>query len=678
MTGQPEIGTTERGTSSRDPRRCETICPLLVLFIAAGFLVVSAVLTSCHSQPARTAGKRVLVLGIDGLDPLIAERLMRRGELPNFTVLKERGDFKRLASSIPPLSPVAWSNFITGTDPGSHGIFDFIHRDPALLEPYLSTSRAEGPSRTIRLGGWIFPLTGGKVELLRRGKAFWEILAARGIPATINGIPANFPPVGSAARSLSGMGTPDIQGTYGTFSFFTDAPPEDAEDLSGGQLFPVVAVDHRVEAALDGPANTFREGGGTARVDFVVSIDPEHPVAKIVIQDEEIILNQGEWSDWVRVEFPLIPFLKSVTGICRFYLKEAHPHFKLYVTPINLDPRAPALPISTPSSYARELAGAIGPFYTQGMPEDTKALNGRILDEREFLAQTRSVLTERLAMLDYELKRFHAGVLFFYLSSPDPIQHMFWGPMDSDHPAHDRTAGVLYGGTIKAVYQEMDRILGRALTEVDDRTTLIVMSDHGFAPFYRYFNLNTWLKDNGYLALMAGAEREESSLFQNVDWQRTRAYGLGLNALYLNLQGRERMGVVPPHERTTLRDEIALRLLKIRDPATRRHVVSRVYKSSEVYSGPYVESAPDLIVGYNRGYRASSKTALGKIPGELFGDNREKWSGDHAMAAELVPGVLFSNKKVKVPDPTLPDLTVTILAEFGIQPEEGMRGRPIF
>jgi len=620
----------------------------------------------------------VLVLGIDGLDPLIVERLMEQGKLPNFTVLKARGDFRRLASSVPPLSPVAWSNFITGMDPGGHGIFDFIHRDPATLAPYLSTSRAEGPGKTIRVGGWLFPLTGGKIELLRRGRAFWELLAKKGIPTAINGIPANFPPVESAARSLSGMGTPDIQGTYGTFSFFTDTPPEHAEDLSGGQVFPVMVVNHRVEAALHGPANTFREEGGTATVDFVVRIDPEHPVAKIVIQDQEILLNEGEWSEWVRVKFPLIPFLKSVTGICRFYLKEAHPHFQLYVTPINLDPQAPALPISTPPSYAKDLASELGLFYTQGMPEDTKALNGHILDEAEFLAQARIVLGERLAMLEYELKRFRSGFLFFYLSSPDPLAHMFWAPMDRDHPAHEQTGGIRYGGTIESVYQEMDRVLGRVLAEVDDRTTLIVMSDHGFAPFYRYFNLNTWLKENGYLTLMDEAEPGERSLFHSVDWQRTRAYGMGLNALYLNLQGRERMGIVPPQEKAGLMEEIARKLLNVRDPITGRSVIARVYKASEVYSGPYVERAPDLIVGYNRGYRASNKTALGELPKELFGDNMEKWSGDHAMAAELVPGVVFSNKKIKVTDPKLADLTVTILAEFGLQPDEGMGGRPIF
>ena len=678
MSLQPERGSSDKGVSSRSRARCWVISRRLFVAGGAALLVALPVVSSCHRGPAQTGGKRVLVLGMDGLDPLIVERLMQQGKLPNFALLKERGDFRRLATSVPPLSPVAWSSFITGMDPGGHGIFDFIHRDPASVAPYLSTSRVEPPGKVIRLRGWLFPLSGGRVELLRRGKAFWELLAAKGIPTTINGIPANFPPVESSAQSVSGMGTPDIQGTYGTFAFFTDAPPEDAEDISGGQIFPVTVTDHRVDATLLGPINTFREGGGTATIGFVVMIDPEHPVAKIVIQDREILLNQGEWSEWVRVEFPLIPFLKRVSGICRFYLKEVHPDFKLYVTPINLDPEAPALPISTPASYAKDLARAIGLFYTQGMPEDTKALNGHILDEEEFLAQARTVLAERLAMLEHELKRFRAGLLFFYISSPDPIQHMFWGPMDTSHPAHEQTASNKYGGAIEAVYREMDRILGRALAEADNRMTLIVMSDHGFAPFYRYFNLNTWLKDNGYLALMSGRGRGESSLSQGVDWQRTRAYGLGLNALYLNLRGRERTGIVPPDQKAGLLDEIARRLLHVRDPVTGRPIVFRVYKASEVYAGSQVESAPDLIVGYNRGYRASSKTALGEIPEGLVGDNTEKWSGDHAMAAELVPGVVFSNRKIKVPDPALIDLTVTILSEFGLEAGEGMRGRRIF
>jgi predicted AlkP superfamily phosphohydrolase/phosphomutase len=521
-------------------------------------------------------------------------------------------------------------------------------------------------------------LTGGKVELLRKGKAFWEILAANGIPTSIFGIPANFPPVESEARSLSGMGTPDIQGTYGIFSFYTDDPPQNSEEISGGEIFPVRVVNHRVKAKLHGPINVFRKSRGTAKIDFLVRIDPENPVAKVVIQGKEVLLNEGEWSDWVEVDFPLIPFLKSSSGICRFYLKETHPHFKLYVSPINLDPLAPGLPISTPPSYTRRLAKAVGRFYTQGMPEDTKAYNAGILNEKEFIAQSRIVLAEREAILDYELKRFRTGLLFFYFFAVDPISHMFWWAMDPDHPAREQSGGSSYANAVDEVYQEMDRVLGRVLAALDQRTTLIVMSDHGFAPFYRHFNLNTWLRDNGYLAHARDRVPGAQNLLTSVDWARTRAYGIGLNGLYLNLRGREPEGTVSGDEKEGLMDEISRKLLDVRDPFTGRQVIFRVYKSSEVFSGAHAGEGPDLIVGYNRGFRASNKTALGEIPEELFGDNIHKWSGDHAMAAELVPGVVLSNRKIKAPDPALADLTVTILAEFGIKPLKGMKGKSIF
>ncbi len=651
---------------------------LALLLAATTFAGSVLVLTSCRRGSAMTGQRRVLVLGIDGFDPLIAERLMEQGKLPNFSRLKERGGFEKLATSVPPLSPVAWSNFITGMNPGGHGIFDFIHRDPKTLTPYLSTSRVEPPKRTIRLGSWIFPLSSGKVELLRRGKAFWELLADKGIPAVVNGIPANFPPVESEALSLSGMGTPDIQGTYGTFSFFTDSPPPNADEISGGQVFPVAVVNHQVEAALQGPNNSFRAGGGAATVDFTVSVDPESPVAKISIQGKELILKEREWSDWVRVEFKIVPLLKSVTGICRFYLKEVHPHFKLYVTPINLDPVAPALPISTPPGYARKLSREVGLFYTQGMPEDTKALNGGVFNEADFLTQAQIVLHERLAMLQDELQRFRSGLLFFYISTTDPMGHMLWAAMDENHPGHGVSEDAKYGGAIENLYQQIDRVLGTVLGKIDDKTTLIVMSDHGFAPFYRYFNLNTWLKENGYLVLQGAPGPEIDSIFQSADWKQTRAYGLGLNGLYINLYGRERAGSVAPSEKEKLEDEIIQKLLAVRDPLNGNRVIARVYKASEVYSGNYVGRAPDLIIGYNRSYRISSKSALGELQKEALGNNMEKWSGDHAMAAELVPGVLFTNRKIKVSNPSLTDLTVTILAEFGIKPEKGMMGRPIF
>lgn len=628
-----------------------------------------------HSKvSAGATKKRILILGFDGMDPQILERLVQDGKLPNFLNLMKTGDYKPLKTSIPPQSPVAWSNFITGMNPGGHGIFDFIHRDPQTMTPYLSTSKTESSQKTIRMGNWVIPLSSGKVTLLRHGKSFWEALEENGISTTIFRVPANFPPVATAAYQLSGMGTPDIQGTYGTFSFYTDEGIDPYGEVSGGKVFPVKVVDHKVQAKLWGPRNSYKTDMPQSSIDFEIFMDPENPVAKITVQGRQVLLNQGEWSDWVRVKFKIIPLFQSVNGICRFYLKEAHPHFKLYVTPINIDPASPALPISTPEDYSEELSREIGPFYTQGIPEDTKALSGNVLDDGEFLQQTKFALDEELRMFDYELSRFKSGLLFFYFGRVDQVGHMFWRTMDPNHPAYDPTTP--YHHVIEDTYREMDDILGKALKKMDDKTTLIVLSDHGFAPFYRAFNLNTWLKNESYASLIDDSEGE---LLQNVDWTKTRAYGLGFNGLYVNFRGRETKGIVQPGiEREALLEEISKKLLALRDPETGKQVISKIYKAEEVYTGPYVKSAPDLILGYNRGYRASWETVLGKFPKALLRDNHEKWSGDHLMEADLVPGILLTNKKVKANNPALYDLAPTILAEFGIPKQDGMIGRGLF
>ena len=647
---------------------------VIFLIIGLGFLVLVSGCSEGKGSSEATTNK-VLVLGFDGMDPKILKTLVEEGKLPNFEHLMKTGDFKPLTTSMPPQSPVAWANFITGMNPGGHGIFDFIHRDPATMIPYLSTSKTESADKTISIGSWIIPLSSGKVTLLREGRAFWEYLEEKGIPTTIFRVPANFPPADTKmpVYQLSGMGTPDIQGTYGTFSFYTDKPEEYSDEISGGKVFPIRVINNSFDARLPGPKNTLKKGSPETAVGFKVFIDPENPVAKIVIDGQEIILKQGEWSDWVTVNYKIIPLLKSVSGIARFYLKEVRPHFRMYVSPVNIDPSAPALPISTPEDYSEELAREIGPFYTQGIPEDSKALSENVLDDGEYYEQSNIVLDEELKMFDRELKRFKSGLLFFYFGRTDQLAHMFWRTMDPNHPAYDPNSK--YRRVIEQTYIDMDQVLGKALKSIDKNTTLIVLSDHGFAPFYRAFNLNTWLKNEGYASL---TDDEEGDFFHNVDWSTTRAYGAGFNGLYLNLYRREAQGIVQPWEREALLEEISGKLLKIRDPKTGEQVITRVYRAEEIYSGPFVKDAPDLIIGYNKGYRASWETVLGKFPKALIRDNDQKWSGDHLIEADLVPGVLLSNKKIEAERPALYDLAPTILAEFGIPKGEGMVGNSVF
>jgi len=633
-----------------------------------------ALLTSCRWNPLPTesSARKMIILGIDGMDPLILKRLMDEGKLPHFKRLETEGGFRPLATTTPPQSPVAWSTFITGTNPGGHEIYDFIHRDPATMQLYFSTSKAEPAERVIRFGDWIFPLSAGKVTLLRQGKSFWEILEDRGVPATIVRIPANFPPVDTSALQLSGMGTPDLQGTYGTFAFYTDVP-EQYQGVSGGTLFPVRVEQQRVNAKLVGPRNDFRKNGPASTLDFSVFVDARHPVIQIEVDGQRVQLAEKQWSDWLPVSFELALFVPRVRGVCRFYLKEVRPHFKLYVSPINIDPASPALPISTPNSYSAELQDHLGMFYTQGIPQDTKALASEVFDDGEFLQQAHFVFEEELKMLNYHLARFKEGLLFLYFGTVDQLSHTFWRSFDTQHPAHE--PGNRYAGVIEDAYRKMDGALAALLEKVDAQTTLLVLSDHGFAPFYRAFHLNSWLRSQGYVSLLDFSEGE---MLQNVDWKNTRAYATGFNLLYLNLRGREKEGIVSyGAEQQALLAELTTRLLALRDPINGEAVVTRVDRGLDVYPGEAAGTVPDLVVGYNRGYRASWETALGKFPREILRDNTEKWSGDHLIAADWVPGVILSNRKVVAPNASLLDIAPTVLAEFEIAQPDAMNGRSV-
>ncbi len=637
-------------------------------------------LPSCRSAHADWhRDQRLIILGIDGMDPQLLRQFMREGKMPNFARLAAQGDFRQLTTSIPPQSPVAWSNLITGMNAGGHGIFDFIHRDPKTLDLYFSASRVEGPKHSIHLGNWEIPLGGGSAEQLRKGEAFWQILDQHGIPNTIFRIPSNFPPVPAKGKTLSGMGTPDLRGTYGTFSFYTDDPLAVPGAVEGGQIIPVQVENSRVTANLIGPNNTFRKGLPPATEPFSVAVDPLEAVAKIAVQGQDFVLREGEWSDWVRIEFQLIPFFGNVKGMCRFYLKQAHPRFQLYVSPINLDPADPALPISTPSSYSRLLSDETGEFYTQGISEDTKSLSDGVLDDNEYLQQARTVLAEHRRIFDAEFPKFKQGVFFFYFSSIDLNSHMFWRLMDPRHPEYDPALAAQNGSAIESFYEQMDQVLGEVLPRLDRQTTLLVLSDHGFAPYYRSFNLNTWLLNHGYIRLKADANPDPNLPFANVDWTQTRAYGLGLNGLYLNLKGREAHGIVEPGSSAEkLMAEIRDKLLAVRDPKTDLPVITRMDIASEVYQGPYARSGPDMLVGYNRGYRAGWKTILGAFPPEELEDNTNPWSGDHCMDYTLVPGVLLSNHKIVAETPALTDIAPTILSEFGIARAKGMIGQSVF
>ena len=631
------------------------------------FFTILAIIASACGVDDRSYDQGMIVIGIDGMDYALSRKLIDEGRLPNLARLEQMGGFQALGTSVPPQSPVAWSNFITGLDSGGHGIYDFIHRNPETMDPYLSTSKPIEPSRTLKFGKWDIPLSGGGMELLRHGTPFWEVLEGHGIPTTIIRMPANFPPSGSAYRELSGMGTPDVLGTPGYYSFYTTMPERITANTEA--LIERVQVrDGIVEAELLGPPNPLLIESEDLKAPFTVYVDDEYLVAKIVVGQEEFILQQGEWSEWVPVEFEMIPYVQSINATARFFLREIRPEFELYVSPINLDPVAPLMPISTPVGYATELAEATGRFYTQGMPEDTNALNEGVFNNADFMTQVAMVHTEIRNQFDYVLNEFRGGFLFYYFGNLDQVSHMMWRAMDPEHPAHDPIADAPYANAVIDRYVDADDFIGETLGKLPENTTLVVMSDHGFTSWRRAMNLNTWLLENGYITLMNPRRVTGIPYFGNVDWESTEAYAVGLNGVYINLRGREANGSVMPLDQDTLSAEIAEKLLSFIDPITGEQAVTKVYHRDEVFAaGGYLDIGPDLIVGFAKGVRGSNESALGEFSTEIIFDNDHPWSGDHLMDHETVPGVLFSSRPLQRVVTSLQNLAGVLLAEFGIE-----------
>jgi predicted AlkP superfamily phosphohydrolase/phosphomutase len=631
--------------------------------LAAICILAAFATATCHSaKPLSGAhGKRIVVLGIDGMDPGFLER--HWADLPNLNRLRQEGEFKRLATTTPPQSPVAWSTFITGMKPTGHGIFDFVERDPDTMLPRSSMGETATGGVSLPIGPYLLPLSQGHIETYRKGISFWKILAAHKVPATILRMPTNFPPIQcDGCKSLSGMGTPDLRGTFGEFSYYTDEPDRTEGDVPGGDIIRVSITNGQAFLRVRGPDNSLRKDHAPTFANIHVYVDPANAAARFDVDGQTIVLNEGEWSRWLDVRFSLLPWVQSAHGILRIYLKQVHPHLDVYVSPVNIDPADPDLPISSPDSYSPALAGALGPFYTQGMAQDTAAYRQHVFTKDEYVHQSREVSSELLKVLRYGLAHFHDGLLFFHFFGVDQNSHMLWGKYEDD---------------LLNTYKLVDRTVGWVQNHMGDGT-LIVMSDHGFTSFDRAVNLNTWLLKEGFLTLNDPTQVGSDEMFAHVDWARTKAYSIGLNALYVNQLDRERYGVVAPEEETeTVLKNIREGLLAFRDPKNNKPVVASVFEPQE--TDPSIsDTAPDMIVGYYPGYRSSWQTALGGVPADLIDDNTDEWRGDDCIAPQFVPGVLLSNRKSRLADPHLYDLTVTMLSEFGISKPSEMIGQSIY
>ncbi|MGH9656697.1 MAG: alkaline phosphatase family protein [Bryobacteraceae bacterium] len=641
--------------------------------IASFFLTLAALLSwpfrmawrMLHGRKGfrKASVKKIIFLGLDGLDPRLTEQFMAEGKLPNLQRLKEQGTYRRLRTTFPSLSPVAWSTFATGVNPARHNIFDFLNRSLKTYVPELAAAKVHEARKILRIGRWRIPLSRPSVEMRRKSQPFWKLLGEQNIRSTVIRVPISFPPDQFNGRQLSAMSTPDLRGTQGSFSFFTTRLGE--ATYEGGSRYPLKRSANGLEGSLEGPENTLLEGGGALQLPF-------HIVAKngsflLKIQQESVPLEPGRYSPWIKLVFSAGMGIK-VHGIARFLITETEPDFSLYASPVQIDPEKPALPVSHPSFYASYLAKVMGTFSTLGMAEDTWALNEGVISESDFLEQAYSLMEERTAMFRNALEKTPRGAVACVFDTSDRIQHMFY--------RHLAKPGK-YGGVIEDMYRRMDDLVGLAWKHTDERTALFVLSDHGFCGFRRGINLNTWLRENGYLALEDGAQ-ESGPYFRGVDWSRTKAYTMGLGGLYLNVKGREACGIVAPGaEAEALKKELIAKLTSLHDQEHDTAGIRTVYATSELYRGPYLEHAPDMIVGYNDGYRTSWDAAVGKVSATVFEDNRKAWSGDHSVDPLLVPGVLFCNRKLETEDPGIEDMAPTALTLFGLDPPAWMEGKSL-
>lgn len=588
--------------------------------------------------------QKLLLIGIDAMSPLVVSRLMKRGLLPNFAKLH----FSPLSTTTPPETPVAWSAAATGSNPGRYGIFDFIDRDTSTYLPRLC-------------------LTEEKVGLMKteyksqmRGTPFWKVLNAAGIPTTVIRWPLTFPAEALQGRLFAGLGTVDIKGSLNSYSFFS-TDPADLQGKGAEKVIPLELGGSAFETRLEGP--TVKKRGKSVTVTAPLKIEKTSSGALLSIGESKVELRTGQWSTFFRVAFEILPF-HYVRGIANAFLVATEPHLRLYVSTVQIDPSNQSQPLTYPVEYGKELEDAIGLCYTLGMPEETKAVTEGKLPMEAFVAHITEMEKQREAHLLFELKRFNEGALAFIFDAGDRLKHLTWKPLAEGNDEVPQE--------IENYYREKDRLLGTILGQIDDKTSLLIMSDHGFSHFHRQVNINRWFHEHGYLNLSGSPDAE---LFRSVDWSKTKAYAVGFTSLFLNQIGRESGGIVGQENRDALLEEISRKLLDLRDGQNR--VVEAVHRGDKIYKGKLAHEAPDLVIGFRPGYRMSWQSALGLIGNDLITDNDSAWAADHLIDSRFVPGVLFTNFATKKQTPTIFDIAPTILQRFGLQKGEEMDGEAL-
>ncbi len=616
---------------------------------------------------------RLIVLGLDGMDPVLVKKYRAKGKLPHLSNIADKGSYHELETTTPPISPVAWSSFMTGCHPAKHNIFDFLSRDPKTYLPDLSSAHIGSPKKVLPMGKYNIPLSKPEIKGMRKSVPFWKILGDNGIFSTILRIPVTFPPEKFRGHLLSGMCAPDLKGSQGTFSFYT-SDKNRIKKREGGMNIPVSVSGNRIETYISGPENTMLKNPEEMKLPLSITIDKNKKEAILKVSGQTIRLKEKTFSDWIQITFRPGLWIK-IRAICRFYINQIDPHFEMYVTPLNIDPGKPALPVSQPFIYSVYLSKLLGSFTTLGEANDTWALNEGILSEEAFLKLSYFNHQEWEDMLFNAISKTKKGAVVSWFETTDSLQHMFYRYLDEKHPALRTDQANMGPEVMEQLYTKMDDLVGKVAEKLGKKDVLIVMSDHGIKSFRRGINMNFWLYRNGYLGLKEGKQQSEE-WFKDVNWEKTKAYGLGLGGLYLNIKDREAQGTVHPgDEAKALKKEIISKLNGLKDEENGQTAINTVFDRDDLPPGPYKENCPDMIVGYNEGYRVSWDSVTGIVNTTLFEDNTKAWSGDHCIDPRIVPGIIFCNHKINTESPAIIDIASTVLNLFGLEAPKHMDGR---
>jgi predicted AlkP superfamily phosphohydrolase/phosphomutase len=717
----------------------ELACMLRKTLIAAALLALAA------GPLAAEPPKKLIILGFDGADAKLTQRWMDEGKLPNLAKLRAKGTFSPLRPTIPSQTPVSWSTFSTGLNPGRHGVFDFLKRDPKTYHPAFAAAE-EGREDFLfgkNNGPFLGAIAGAALALLlllllklfrlrtaiagavavvlgiaagagagiaatrllpvsrpiaisnQQGDTFWKLLGKAGKRVRVLRIPVTFPPKPFAhGELLSGLGVPDLSGRIGKPFYFTSElffTPKGGGDFSG-EIVELVDNKGTIDTEIKGPPNQLfpkKDGLDYIKIPMRLAVAADRKSLRIEVTGNQLTLKPGEWSRWVRFTFPFNAVIK-LKGIGRFRLLSLDPEVRLYLSPIDFDPEnlPPGFDVTTPGGFVHQLTRRHGLFKTRGWMIDTWSMQGGTIDEQTFLDDVKMTVDKDEEILKATLAESDWDVLVHYFEFTDRVQHMMFRFFDPKHPLYTAEGAAKWGGSILRSYQEMDRLVGEVMEQRPD-AALMVVSDHGFASFRRGMNYNTWLVQNGLMALNGqDAKRmnledlfDRGDFFVNVDWSRTKAYALGLGQIYVNLAGREGKGIVQPGaEYQQVAAQIKQGLEAFVDAETGEHPVAHVFTRDEAYAGVYDPLLiPDLIPSNSEGYRVGWQDALGGIGKAIVEPNTEVWSGDHcSVYPPLVQGILFSSFKLNAPNGAyMGDVMPTLLGLYDVKPTTNLDGKSL-